>query len=83
MESEIQKRVYKGVYLTGDIAKHTSQTLGRLPAMKHKDADNWYRIEAHAAAHWHPHPDINEPERRVLFDDFIKKSINQIAPLRN
>lgn len=83
MEREVKSRIFSGVSLEGPIADPKNQTLGRLPTMKTWDWDNWKRIEAHAAIHWHPQPDPNDLERRVRFEDFVKKALSRIAPLRN
>jgi hypothetical protein len=85
MEVEIKRRVFQCPGLVGDLALPKRQTLGVLPYLRRsEDLDgNWQRIQEHVAAHWNEHPDPDDPERVMHFDDLVTKAINRISQLRN
>ncbi|MBK9713216.1 MAG: hypothetical protein IPO81_18165 [Kouleothrix sp.] len=85
MEVEIRRRVYQCPDIVGDLANPKKQTLGVLPYLRRSDDPdgNWQRIQSYVAAHWNEHPDPDDPDRCVRFDDLIAKAINRIAQLRN
>lgn len=85
MEVEIRRRVYQCPDIVGDLANPKKQTLGVLPYLRRSDDPdgNWQRIQSYVAVHWNEHPDPDDPDRCVRFDDLITKAINRIAQLRN
>jgi hypothetical protein len=85
MEVEIKRRVFQCPDLVGDLTNPKKQTLGVLPYLRRSDDSdgNWQHIQTYVAAHWDEHPDPDDPQRIVRFDDLITKAINRIAQLRN
>jgi len=85
MEVEIRRRVFQCPDLVGDLTNPKKQTLGVLPYMRRSDdADgNWQRIRAYVAAHWNEHPDPDDLDRVVRFDDLVTKAVTRISQLRN
>ncbi len=85
MEVELKRRVFQCPDLVGELANPKRQTLGVLPYLRRSDdlEGNWQRIQAYIAAHWNEHPDPDDPDRVVRFDDLITKAINRIGQLRN
>jgi hypothetical protein len=85
MEVEIRRRVYQCPDIVGDLVNPKKQTLGVLPYLRRSDDPdgNWQRIQSYVVDHWNEHPDPDDPDRCVRFDDMITKAINRIAQLRN
>lgn len=87
MEVEIKQRVFQCPGLLGDVANPKKQTLGTLPFLRLRRDDesdgNWQRILDYVAAHWDEHPDPDDAERVIRFDDLVTKAINRISQLRN
>src|SRR6266508_6862503 len=85
MAVEIKRRVFQCPDLVGDLTNPKKQTLGVLPYMRRSDdADgNWQRIRAYVAAHWNEHPDPDDLDRVVRFDDLVTKAVTRISQLRN
>jgi hypothetical protein len=86
MELEIQRRIFRGVTLTGVFAHPHNQTLGKLPWMrreKEQTEGNWERIVEHVAAHWNTHMDSDSPDLEITFELFISKALARISQLRN
>jgi hypothetical protein len=88
MEIENQRRIFQCPNLIGFGSRPKQQTLGTLPGMRtrrYTDSDaqhNWAAITAYVAKHWNDAIDPDEPEKRILFDDYVSR-LDAIKDFRN